>query len=94
MSAADLAPVIPERVQIASRARDRLTPEQSDRLARLARILASDSEMFESREKARVWLQRPNQALAGQRPIDLLRRSFGSMVVEQVLGRLMHGVHT
>lgn len=94
MSAADLSPVIPERTQIASRGRGRLTSEQSDRLARLARILSRASEVFQSREKARIWLQRPNRALGGQRPINLLRRSTGSMAVEQALGRLVHGVHT
>lgn len=94
LSAADLAPVIPERTQLASRSRERLTPEQSDRLARLARLLSIADETLGSAEKAWLWMERPNRALGGKRPIDLVKRSSGSLLVEQVLGRLAHGVYT
>jgi putative toxin-antitoxin system antitoxin component (TIGR02293 family) len=94
LSAADLAPVIPERTQLASRGRERLTPEQSDRLARLARLLSLADETLGSAEKAWLWMERPNRALGGKRPIDLVKRSSGSLLVEQVLGRLAHGVYT
>jgi len=94
LSAADLAPVIPQRTQLASRERERLTPEQSDRLARLARLLSLAEDTLGTTEKARSWMERPNGALGGKRPIELVRRSSGSLLVEQVLGRLAHGVHT
>jgi hypothetical protein len=49
-----------------------LTPEQSDRLVRVARVLAAAEETFGNREKAGTWLRRPTTALAGERPLELL----------------------
>jgi len=94
LTALDLAPLIPQRTQLASKERMRLTPEQSDRLARFARLLSMAEETFGSMEKARTWLERPNRALGGKKPIELVRRSSGSLLVEQALGRLAHGVYT
>lgn len=94
LSAVELAPLIPQRTQLASKQRERLTPAQSDRLARFARLLSMAEETFGSLEKARTWMERPNRALGGQRPIELIRRSSGALLVEQVLGRLSYGVHT
>lgn len=94
LTANDLAPIIPTRTLMASKTRDRLTPEQSDRIARLARLFSLAEETLGSREKARAWMDRPNRALGGKRPIELARRSSGSMLVEQVLGRLAYGVYT
>lgn len=94
LSAAELAPVIPERTQIASRERGHLSPDQSDRLARFARLLSIAEDTFGSREAAWKWMERSNRALGGRRPVDLIRRSSGSLLVEQALGRLGHGVHT
>jgi putative toxin-antitoxin system antitoxin component (TIGR02293 family) len=94
LSANDLAPIIPTRTLMAAKSRERLTPEQSDRLARLARLLSLAEETLGSKEKARAWMDRPNRALGGKRPLELARRSSGSLLVEQVLGRLAYGVYT
>lgn len=94
LSASDLAPIIPTRTLMASKSRERLSPEQSDRLARLARLFRLAEETLGSKEKARAWMNRPNRALGGKRPLELARRSSGSLLVEQVLGRLAYGVYT
>jgi putative toxin-antitoxin system antitoxin component (TIGR02293 family) len=94
LSSADLSAIIPARTQMASRARERLTPEQSDRLARLARLFSLAEETLGSADKARSWMSRPNRALGGKRPIDLAKRSSGSRLVEQVLGRISYGVYS
>lgn len=94
LTASDLAPIIPTRTLMASKARARLTAEQSDRLARLARLFSLAEETLGSREKARAWMDRPNRALGGKKPIELARRSSGSLLIEQVLGRLAHGVYS
>jgi putative toxin-antitoxin system antitoxin component (TIGR02293 family) len=94
LSARDLAPIMPPRTQMASKARERLTPEQSDRLARLARLFSLAEEALGSSDKARSWMNRPNRALGGKRPLELARRSSGSLLVEQVLGRINHGVYS
>jgi putative toxin-antitoxin system antitoxin component (TIGR02293 family) len=69
-----------------------LTPEESDRLARVARVLASAEDVFGAAEKAHRWLRKANRGLGGHLPIHLLSTEAGSRLVEQALGRIEHGI--
>jgi putative toxin-antitoxin system antitoxin component (TIGR02293 family) len=75
-------------------ARGRLSSDESDRLARLARILAQAVLAFGSQDKARRWLVKPNRALSGRTPLGLLDSDAGTLAVERVLGRIEHGVYS
>ena len=85
--------VIPRRT-LAHRKRmgGQLSSEQSDRLARVVRIVASAEEAIGDDAKARRWLRKPNRALQGRRPLDLLASDVGACLVEQELGRIEHGL--
>ncbi len=69
-----------------------LTPDESDRLARVARVLAAAEDVLGDVAKVHRWLRKPNRGVAGQVPLDLLATEAGARVVEQALGRLAHGV--
>lgn len=69
-----------------------LTPDQSDRLLRVVRIIAAAEETFRSQEKAARWLRRPSQALQGDTPMALLDTTEGSREVETLLHRIDHGL--
>lgn len=69
-----------------------LSSDESDRLARLARVVARAESALGSREKARTWLVTPNRALGGSTPLSLLDSDAGTLVVERVLGRIEHGI--
>ena len=84
--------VLPRKTLANRRKAGTLTPEQSDRLVRLARVLAAAEETFGRQEKAAAWLRRPTTALAGERPLDLLDTDEGAREVETVLGRIAHGI--
>lgn len=85
--------VIPRRTLAHRRANHQpLTREESDRLARIARVGLWALETFGEKEKAIAWLRRPNRALQGSRPIELLDTDDGARLVEQVIGRLAYGV--
>lgn len=71
---------------------DRLKPAESERVARLMRIMALATVVLENEAHAREWLQRPLQALAGKSPLELAGTEPGAREVEHVLGRLEHGV--
>ncbi|MCU7936081.1 MAG: DUF2384 domain-containing protein [Candidatus Thiodiazotropha sp. (ex Dulcina madagascariensis)] len=71
---------------------ERLTREESDRVARIARIVAMAEETFGNREKASRWLHKPKQGYGGQTPIDLLDTEEGARVVEDRLFRIAHGL--
>lgn len=74
--------------------RQRLTPEQSDRLTRVVRVVARAEEALNDRAKAARWLRKPNRSLNGAKPIELLDSDIGARMVERVLGRIEHGVYT
>ena len=85
---------VPART-LARRKRERVfRPDESDRLLRLGRIAAMAEEVLGTREKAAAWLQDPNRALGGPRPLDRLDTDLGARQVEQILGRITHGVHS
>ena len=93
LTAAELDRIVLPRKTLANRRKlGTLTPEQSDRLVRVARMLVAAEETFGSREKAGTWLRRPTTALAGERPLDLLDTDEGAREVETLLGRIAHGI--
>jgi putative toxin-antitoxin system antitoxin component (TIGR02293 family) len=74
--------------------RSRLTAAESDRTVRLARVYASAVEMIGDERKAVAWLQTPNRALGGERPLDQLDTDISAREVEDVLGRIAYGVYS
>ncbi|TVP51168.1 MAG: DUF2384 domain-containing protein [Gemmatimonadales bacterium] len=71
-----------------------LSPVESDRLARVARLIGRAEEALGDRDAAHRWLRKQNRALGGRRPLDLLASDIGARTVEQALGRIEHGVHS
>lgn len=71
-----------------------LTPAESDRTVRMARVYANAVEMIGDEEKAVGWLSTPNRALGGEKPLDLLDTDMGARMVEDILGRIAYGVYS
>lgn len=71
-----------------------LTPAESDRAVRMARVYANAVEMIGDRDKAIEWLSTPNRALGGERPLDQLDTDMGARMVEDILGRIAYGVYS
>jgi len=69
----------------------RLARYESDRLYRLARIVALADEFLGNHERAMQWLKRPNRALGGTAPIAAIDTELGARQVENVLGRIAYG---
>ncbi len=85
--------VIPKRTLARRRARhEALTVEESDKALRLARISSEADRVFGSPDKSSRWLRKSNAALAGNRPIDLLKSETGSRAVDELLGQIDHGM--
>lgn len=71
----------------------KLSAAESDRLLSLSRIFSLALSLFEgSREKAIRWLANENRALGGASPLMMARTEAGSREVEDLMGRLEHGV--
>ena len=85
---------IPERTLARRKQQRRLRPDESDRLFRVARIVALADETLGGRERAARWLQRPNRALGNAIPLHHLDTELGARQVEDALGRISHGVYS
>ena len=67
---------------------------KSDRRLRLTRVMARAESVLGSTDKAGQWLRKPNRALRGVAPVDLLDTDRGAQEVLAVLGRIEHGVYS
>ena len=72
--------------------REPLSTAESERVLRLARVLARAIEVFESRDAAKQWLQEASTALGERKPTDLLVTDIGTEVVLNELGKIDHGL--
>jgi len=83
---------MPARTLARRRQTRKLDADESDRLYRVARVAAQAFAVFGTEEKAATWLRRPNRALSDEVPLLLLDTDVGVRQVEDVLGRIEHGV--
>jgi putative toxin-antitoxin system antitoxin component (TIGR02293 family) len=86
-AALDLSPRSLQR----RRSAGRLARYESDRLYRLARIVALADEFLGDHERAVRWLKRPNRALGGIAPVAAIDTELGARQVENILGRIAYG---
>ncbi len=97
LSTKDLAQVVQIRVRTLIRRKEqgRLQPDESDRLVRASRIFGRALELFEGDiEAARRWLSTPQRAFGGHRPIVVAATDVGAREVDNLIGRLEHGIPT
>lgn len=94
----DLATRIGISIATLSRRRrtgEALDPGHSDRLLRYARLFRIATELYNGDEEAaRTWLRKPARALDGETPLDHADTEIGAREVEDLIGRLEHGVYT
>jgi putative toxin-antitoxin system antitoxin component (TIGR02293 family) len=69
----------------------RLARYESDRLYRLARMIALAGGYLGDHQRGLAWLKRPNRVLGGVAPLGLLDTELGARQVENVLGRIAYG---
>ena len=70
-----------------------LTTDESDKAVRFARLLEQATDLMECDEgAARRWLLSPLPLLGGESPLGYARTEVGAHEVEQLIGRLEHGV--
>jgi putative toxin-antitoxin system antitoxin component (TIGR02293 family) len=95
ISAAELDRLAVSRKTLAHRrSLGSLTPDQSDRLTRLLRVIAEAEITFGDRAKAHTWLRRSTPLLDGEAPLDRLDTDIGTRQVEAILGRIAFGLAT
>lgn len=68
-----------------------LTKEESDRAARIARVVSHAEQVFEDTGKADAWLRRELKALGGSKPLELAETEAGARIVEELLEKIAWG---
>jgi putative toxin-antitoxin system antitoxin component (TIGR02293 family) len=86
---------LPARTLARRKDSGRLSPEESERLYRLASLFSKAVELFETDVlAAREWMRTPRPALGNRTPVELAKTEVGARQVEDLIGRLGHGVFT
>lgn len=70
----------------------RLPPIASDRLYRLARLFSIAKRVLENEKLGAEWLKKPQRGLGGRIPVEVAFTEIGAKEVENLLGRIEHGV--
>lgn len=86
---------IPERTLARRKSSGRLSPDESERLLRVSSIFERAVALFEGNvDETLDWLTQPKKALGDKVPLDYSRSELGAREVENLIGRLEHGVFT
>ena len=83
---------IPERTLVRRRQSGRLSSVESERVLRLERLFALVAGMLRDDDAVQRWLNAPKKALAGKTPLQYAETEVGAREVENLIGRLRHGV--
>jgi putative toxin-antitoxin system antitoxin component (TIGR02293 family) len=84
---------IPERTLARRKAATKLSTDESERLLRLSTVFEKATELFEGDTVAAVrWLTTAKKALGNFSPLIYCRTELGAREVENLIGRLEHGV--
>jgi putative toxin-antitoxin system antitoxin component (TIGR02293 family) len=73
---------------------NRLQPAVSDRIVRFARLVGKAVKVFGDIEDAKRWFHSPQFGLGGAVPLDYAKTEIGAREVENLLGRIEHGVYS
>jgi putative toxin-antitoxin system antitoxin component (TIGR02293 family) len=84
---------IPRRTLARRKSGGRFAPDESERIVRFARVFGLATELFGGdRDAAVKWLSSPLKALGGRPALAYLGSQAGAHGVEELIGRLEHGV--
>ena len=83
---------IPDRTLARRKREGVLSPEESAKCVRFARVVERAEAVFEDQVAALAWLRSDNPALGGVTPLSLMDTELGADTVLDTLGRIEHGV--
>jgi putative toxin-antitoxin system antitoxin component (TIGR02293 family) len=82
--------IVPEATY--KRRREHLSPAESARTERLARIVAIAEDVWQDREQARRFLTTPHPEIGGKSPLDAALTELGARQAEEVMARIVYGL--
>ena len=70
----------------------RFQPDESERILRIASLFDRALQVLHNRNRVRLWFKSPQKGLGGKTPLEYADTEPGAREVEDLLGRLEHGV--
>ena len=74
------------------RRKERLSPAESERTERLARVVAMAEDVWQDRGQARRFLTTPHAEMGGKTPLDAALTELGARQAEEVMARILYGL--
>ena len=74
------------------RRQDKLTPDESEKTERLARVFATALHVWDDEADAREFLNTPHPLLGERSPLDVAMTELGARRVEELLWQLFYGL--
>ncbi|KAF0190553.1 MAG: hypothetical protein FD165_2634 [Gammaproteobacteria bacterium] len=74
------------------RRKTRLSPQESERVERLARVYATALDVWDDDDDTRQFLFAPHAMLNQKRPIDVAFTELGARQIEQILSNIKYGL--
>jgi putative toxin-antitoxin system antitoxin component (TIGR02293 family) len=92
LTSKELAMVLPPRTLAHRRAKGQpLSPDESDRALRVARLVALAESVFDDGEKALRWLRKPQTRFFQRSAMALMASEVGGRLVEETLVQIDEG---
>lgn len=66
----------------------------SEKIVGMADLYSYGFEVFENEGRFNQWMARPNKALGGKAPYDLIDNQFGREEVKNLIGRIDYGIYS
>lgn len=85
---------LPERTLARRKQEGKFQSLESERILGFLQVAARAIQTIGDDEKAGRWLVKPNRALMGKVPLELLDTSIGVSQVDEILGRIEHGLYS
>jgi putative toxin-antitoxin system antitoxin component (TIGR02293 family) len=72
---------------------EQLSQEETDRMVRVARIVALAGHVFGNRDKALSWMRSKDDRIHNRTPLSMLRTESGGRLVENMLWQIDEGIY-
>jgi putative toxin-antitoxin system antitoxin component (TIGR02293 family) len=82
--------VVPEATY--KRRRERLSPAESGRTERLARVVAMAEDVWQDPAQTRRFLTTPHPEMGGKTPVDAALTELGARQAEEIMARIVYGL--
>jgi putative toxin-antitoxin system antitoxin component (TIGR02293 family) len=73
---------------------ERFNAGLSEKIVGMADLYSYGFEVFEDKDRFNQWMSKPNKALGGQIPYDLIDNQIGREEVRNLIGRIDYGIYS